>query len=69
MRAGLLDVVALLDDEPSAGLRAGAVGTVVDLLSDFVVLVEFCDDSGETYALAPLALNRLLVLRYQPEAA
>ena len=46
----LLDVVALTEDLPEAGLIAGQVGTVVEKLADEVFEVEFCDDQGRTYA-------------------
>jgi len=45
----LLETVALLEDLPSRKLRAGEVGTVVEVL-DGAYEVEFCDDEGQTYA-------------------
>ena len=47
----LLDVVATLEDVPAAHLAKGQVGTIVDELSDDVVLVEFADLDGVAYAL------------------
>ncbi len=44
----LLDVVALVTDMPSRGLRRGQVGTVVELLESGVFEVEFCNDNGRT---------------------
>ena len=64
-----LDVVALLADVPEAKLTRGQVGTVVETLDSKNVLVEFSDDDGKTYALAPVAANQILVLHYEPEAA
>lgn len=64
-----LDVVALLADVPEAKLSRGQVGTVVETLDSSNVLVEFNDDEGKTYALAPIAANQILVLHYEPEAA
>jgi hypothetical protein len=40
----LLDVVALLEDHPEAGLVAGQVGTVVEQLADAIFEVEFSDE-------------------------
>lgn len=65
----LLDVVALTDDLPAEKLARGQVGTVVELLDDDAVLVEFSDDDGRAYAVAPCARSALLVLHYTPEAA
>lgn len=65
----LLDVVALLDDLPDHGLPRGQVGTVAEELDAATVMVELSDDEGQTFALVPVARDRLLVLRYLPEAA
>ncbi|PYI87207.1 MAG: DUF4926 domain-containing protein [Verrucomicrobia bacterium] len=46
----LLEAVALLEDLPERKLRAGEVGTVVEVLDPNVYEVEFCDEQGETYA-------------------
>lgn len=61
----LLDVVALLADLPSHGLRCGQVGTVVEML-DGMCDVDFSDDEGRTYAQAAVPAAQLLVLRYRP---
>ena len=58
----LLEVVALLTDLADNKLRRGQVGTVVDRLDDLTVLVEFNDDEGRAYALAPSSQDELLVL-------
>jgi hypothetical protein len=67
--ASLLDVVALLADAPGEGLARGQVGTVVEQLDDKILLVEFSDDQGRAYAVAPCPLSELLVLHYVPVAA
>ena len=64
----LLDVLALLTDLPSRGLRRGQVGTVVELLEG-ACEVEFSDDEGRTYAMAPLSADQLLVLHHRPSQA
>jgi hypothetical protein len=65
----VLDVVALLADVPAQRLARGQVGTVVEQLDDKTLLVEFSDDQGEAYAIAPCAQADLLILHYVPEAA
>lgn len=60
------DVVALLADEPTLGLAKGQVGTVVESLDADTVEVEFADAEGRTFALGPVPVARLLVLRYEP---
>jgi Domain of unknown function (DUF4926) len=65
----LLDVVALRADVPGEGLARGQVGTVVEQLDDKVFLVEFSDDQGRAYAVAPCPRAELLVLHYVPVAA
>jgi uncharacterized protein DUF4926 len=49
----LLDVVALLTDLPAQRLARGQVGTIVEELDDKTSLVEFSDDQGRAYAIAP----------------
>jgi hypothetical protein len=68
-KPNLLDVVALLTDLPAQRLARGQVGTVVDELDGKTLLVEFSDDDGLAYAVAPCPPADLLVLRYVPEAA
>jgi len=65
----LFDVVALLQDLPAHQLARGQVGTVVEQLGDETSLVEFSDDQGQAYAVAPCPRGNLLVLHYVPEAA
>jgi hypothetical protein len=65
----LLDLVALLTDLPAQGLARGQVGTIVEQLDDKTALVEFSNDEGRAYAIAPCPRAELLVLHYVPEAA
>ena len=65
-RPSLLDVVALLKDLPSHRLPRGQVGTIVERIDDETLLVEFSDDQGRAYAVAPCARDELLVLHYVP---
>jgi hypothetical protein len=65
----VLDVVALLTDHTAQRLARGQVGTIVERLDDKTLLVEFSDDQGRAYAVAPCPQADLLVLHYVPEAA
>ena len=65
----VLDVVALLTDIPAQGLARGQVGTVVEELDESTSLVEFSDDDGRAYAIAPCPRAQLLILHYVPETA
>lgn len=65
----LLAVVALLTDRPAQRLARGQVGTIVEQLDDSTLLVEFSDDQGRAYAVAPCPRAELLTLHYVPEAA
>jgi hypothetical protein len=58
-----------LTDLPAEGLARGQVGTIVEHLDDRALLVEFSDDQGRAYAIAPCPRSELLVLHYVPEAA
>lgn len=68
-RPSLLEVVALLTDLPAQRLARGQVGTIVEQLDDKTLLVEFSDEQGRAYAVAPCPWADLLVLHYVPEAA
>ena len=68
-RPSVLDVVALLTDLPAQQLARGQVGTIVEQLDGKTLLVEFSDDQGRAYAVAPCPRADLLVLHYVPEAA
>jgi hypothetical protein len=65
----LLDVVALLSDLPAQQLARGQVGTVVEQLDENTSLVEFSDEQGRAYAVAPCPVTELLALHYVPETA
>ena len=65
----MLDVVALLNDLPAHRLARGQVGTIVERLDDKTLLVEFSDDQGGAYSVAPCPSDDLLVLHYMPETA
>lgn len=58
----LLDTVALLENLPARKLRAGEVGTVVEILDDDVFEVEFCDADGQTYAQLALRSDQIMPL-------
>ena len=65
----LLAPVALLTDIPAHRLSRGQVGTIVELLDEATSLVEFTDEQGRAYALAPCPRAGLLTLHYMPEEA
>lgn len=65
----LLDVVALIEDLPSKGLRRGEVGTVVEDWKNGVFEIEFSDDSGKAYALASLRPEQFMKLHFRKDEA
>ncbi|MBA2705421.1 MAG: DUF4926 domain-containing protein [Blastocatellia bacterium] len=65
----LLDVVALIENLDSEGLRRGEVGTVVEEWKDGVFEVEFSDNSGKTYAFAALRPDQLIKLHFRKDEA
>lgn len=65
----LLDVVALLSDLPARQLTRGQVGTVIELIDENTVLVEFNDNNGRAYAVVPCLRSDLLRLQYEPMPA
>jgi Domain of unknown function (DUF4926) len=65
----LLDVVALIEDLESEGLRRGEVGTVVELWKNGVFEVEFSDDAGKAYAFAAVRPEQLIKLHFRKDAA
>lgn len=60
----LMDVVALLRDVPSHGLKPGQVGTVVDRYKSGRLEVEFADQNGQTFAMVTLPTSALLRRSY-----
>jgi len=65
----LLDVVALMEDLDSDGLRRGEVGTVVEEWKNGVFEVEFSDNSGKAYAFAALRPDQLMKLHFRKDEA
>lgn len=61
----LLDSVALTTDLAEHKLARGQVGTVVERLVPGVVLVEFSDNDGRSYAIVPVPAEQLLVLHFE----
>ncbi len=47
---------------PARGPVRGKVGTIVETLDEATSLVEFSDDDGRAYAIAPCQREALLVL-------
>jgi hypothetical protein len=70
----LLDVVALLEDRTGTKLKAGQVGTVVELLGNETAAgseayqIEFSDKEGRTLEFVALRRHEFLVLLPTPEA-
>ena len=62
----MLSVVAMLEDLPEEGLVRGQVGTVVESWVPGVYEVEFCDDTGKTYAMVALKAEQLMQLHHEP---
>jgi len=65
----ILDVVALIENLDSKGLRRGDVGTVVEKWKDNVFEVEFSDDTGKAYAFADLRPDQIMKLRFRKDEA
>ncbi len=68
----LLAPVALIEDVPNQGLTKGQIGTVVELLQrdgHEALLIEFSDETGQTYTMADLQPYQLLALHRKIEAA
>ncbi len=63
----LLDVVVLTQDRPELGLRAGQVGTIVEVYSSDEFEVEFVNrQTGRTYAIETFTAKEILKLIYEP---
>ena len=65
----LLDVVALIENIESEGLRRGEVGTVVEMWNEGVFEIEFSDDTGEAYAFAAVPADKLIKLYFRKDEA
>jgi hypothetical protein len=69
----LLDAVALLGDHSGTCLKAGQVGTIVEMLGNETpngpeaYEVEFCDKLGRTTEFVALRRHEFLVLLSTPE--
>jgi hypothetical protein len=59
----------LLSNFPAQRLARGQVGTIVEQLDENISLVEFSDEQGRAYAVAPCQLNELLTLYHVPKTA
>lgn len=64
----LLDVVASLQDFPESHVAKGQVGTVVEELDAYNVLVEFADMDGVAHAICPIPAPMLLELKHSQAA-
>jgi hypothetical protein len=66
------DVVALLIDQPDAGLYRGDVGTVIQVLASTAdhqagLIVEFVDESGNVKSQSDITdLMQVVKLRFRP---
>lgn len=58
------EMVALLEDVPGKDLWRGQVGKVIEKLADDFYEVEFGDERGQVYAMAPFHSNQLLPLHF-----
>jgi hypothetical protein len=58
----LLDLVAVLNPPPEAGIEVGDVGTLVELLPPDGLEIEFLKRDGRTRCLATLPAADVLVL-------
>ena len=65
----LLDVVALMEDLDSEGLRRGEVGTIVEEWKGGVFEVEFSDLSGKAYAFVALRAEQIMKLHFRKDEA
>jgi hypothetical protein len=68
----VLAVVALTGDLPEHKLTRGHIGTVLEHLDrdgEQALLVEFSNEQGESYAIAAIRPDRLILLHRATEAA
>ena len=59
MKYRLLDCVVLKSDLPEFGLRAGDLGTIVEIYEPDGLEVEFVKASGETLAVITISENKV----------
>ncbi|MEK6780245.1 MAG: DUF4926 domain-containing protein [Bacteroidota bacterium] len=67
MNIKVLDVVALLHDQPDKKFMKGQVGTVVEQLDENVFEVEFVNTKGETIGLEEIHSDNLFLLHFEIE--
>jgi hypothetical protein len=65
----VLDVVALVEDLETEGLRRGEVGTVVEQWKEGVFEVEFSDNSGTAYAFVSVHPEQIMKLYFRKDEA
>ncbi len=53
------DVIETIVDFPEYGIRAGGIGTIVDVYPDGELEVEFADKAGETVAIFAVAREQI----------
>ena len=65
----MLDVVAILEDVESEGLRRGEVGTVIEHWKKGLFEVEFSDNTGQAYAFVVLRPEQIMKLHFRKDEA
>lgn len=65
----LLDVVRAAIDVPDQAIRAGDLGTVVEVHGQDAYEIEFCNDRGETLAMFAMSAAELCPARLQKQVA
>lgn len=65
-KIALFDTVVLLKAQPDRKLQQGALGTVVEIFSDGVLLVEFANEKGQAYAIVELPAGALVKVVREP---
>ncbi len=58
----LLDVVALLENQPELNLYRGQVGTIVEECEPGIFEIEFSNTQGQAYAIETLPESCLMLL-------
>ena len=62
MKPELFDTVELVNNLPEHGLRAGALGAVIEDYGDGHFEIEFANEKGETEHLAALPTSQFIVV-------
>ena len=68
MKHQLLDIVFAAVDVPGHGVKAGDLGTVVEVFGD-AYEIEFSNDLGETVAMFPMSEHEVRATEPQRQAA